>query len=68
MCIRDRNGDKAIARITDWQAGEKNPTGEIINVLGKAGENNTEMHAILAEYGLPYEFPKEVENLSLIHI
>ncbi len=56
------NGDKAIARITDWQAGEKNPTGEIINVLGKAGENNTEMHAILAEYGLPYEFPKEVEN------
>ena len=57
-----QNGDKAIARITDWQAGEKNPTGEIIQVLGKAGENNTEMHAILAEYGLPYEFPKEVEN------
>ncbi len=57
-----RNGDKAIAKITDWQAGEKNPTGEVIAVLGKAGENNTEMHAILAEYGLPYEFPKEVEN------
>ncbi|MBL0047170.1 MAG: ribonuclease R [Bacteroidetes bacterium] len=56
-----RNGDKAIAKITDWQAGEKNPTGEIINVLGKAGENNTEMHAILAEYGLPYAFPPEVE-------
>jgi len=57
-----RNGDKAIAKITEWQAGEKNPTGEIVTVLGKAGENNTEMHAILAEYGLPYEFPKEVEN------
>ncbi len=57
-----RNGDKAIAKITDWQAGEKNPTGEIIDVLGKAGENNTEMHAILAEYGLPYSFPKEVEE------
>jgi ribonuclease R len=59
-----RHGDKAIAKITDWQAGEKNPTGEIISVLGKAGENNTEMHAILAEYGLPYEFPKEVENFA----
>lgn len=57
-----RNGDKAIAKITDWQVGEKNPTGEIIAVLGKAGENTTEMHAILAEYGLPYEFPKDVEN------
>ena len=57
-----RNGDKAIAKITDWQAGEKNPTGEIIAVLGKAGENTTEMHAILAEYGLPYEFPKAVEQ------
>ena len=57
-----QHGDKAIAKITSWESNEKNPFGEIIDVLGASGNNNTEMHAILAEYGLPYEFPKEVEN------
>lgn len=56
-----QQGEKAIARITDWPEGAKNPVGTIIKVLGKQGENNTEMNAILAEYGFPLEFPKEVE-------
>jgi ribonuclease R len=59
-----QNGDKAIARITDWPKNVKNPIGEIVQVLGKKGENETEMHAILAEYGLPYTFPEEVEQAA----
>ena len=57
-----QHGEKAIARITDWPEGAKNPIGSIIKVLGKQGENNTEMNAILAEYGFPLEFPREVEQ------
>lgn len=57
-----KNGQKAIARITEWPKNAVNPIGEIVDVLGNAGENNTEMHAILAEYGLPYAFPKDVEK------
>ena len=49
-----KTGDKAIARITSWPDEEKNPRGEVIDILGKTGENTTEMHAILAEFGLPY--------------
>ena len=48
--------------MTDWKAGEKNPEGEIIKVLGAPGEHETEIHSILAEYGLPYSFPEEVER------
>jgi ribonuclease R len=59
-----QNGDKAIARITEWPKNVKNPIGEIITVLGKKGENETEMHAILAEYGLPHAFPEEVEKAA----
>lgn len=59
-----KDGDKAVARITEWPEGAKNPMGEIINVLGKQGENATEMNAVLAEYGFPLEFPKEVEAES----
>ncbi|MFA6831216.1 MAG: ribonuclease R [Bacteroidaceae bacterium] len=55
------SGDKVIARVTEWPERAKNPTGEVIDVLGKAGENNTEMHAILAEFGLPYQYPANVE-------
>jgi len=55
-----KDGDKAIARIAEWPKGQKNPVGEIITVLGKPGENETEMHAILAEFELPYEFKEEV--------
>jgi ribonuclease R len=63
------DGDKVIANLTDWPQNSKNPFGEITQVLGKPGEHNTEIHSILAEYGLPYEFPKiveqEAENLDV---
>ena len=54
-------GDKAIVRIVDWNDDDKNPTGEVVDILGRTGENNSEMNAILAEYGLPYVYPKNVE-------
>ena len=56
-----KDGDKAVVRITEWPDEAKNPFGEVVDVLGKAGDNNTEMHAILAEYGLPYTYPASVE-------
>ena len=56
-----KNGDKVVARITEWRDEEMNPRGIIEDVLGKKGENNTEMHAILAEFGLPYSYPKSIE-------
>ena len=56
------DGDKAQAKITEWPQGAKNPIGEIIQVLGRQGENNTEMNAILAEYGFPLSFPAIVEK------
>jgi len=56
------NGDKVQASITDWPEKSKNPFGTITKVLGKPGDQNTEMHSILVEYDLPYEFPIEVEN------
>ena len=54
-------GDVVIARIEDWPKKADSPFGSIIKVLGKPGEHDTEIHAILAEYGLPYDFPIEVE-------
>ncbi|MEO5909399.1 MAG: ribonuclease R [Pelobium sp.] len=57
-----KNGVKALARIVDWPSGAKNPVGIIKSILGKQGENNTEMNAILAEYGFPLSFPEEVEK------
>ncbi len=57
-----KDGEKAIAKITEWPNDRKNPFGKIIEVLGQPGENETEMHAILAEYGLPYHFPRIVEK------
>ena len=59
-----KNGDKAIVRITEWPEEAKNPFGEVIDILGKAGDNTTEMHAILAEYGLPYVYPQAVETAA----
>ena len=56
------DGDKVIATLTDWPQNSKNPFGSITQVLGKPGEHNTEIHSILAEYGLPYEFPAHVEE------
>lgn len=55
------HGQKAIAKINDWPERASSPFGEITKVLGKAGEHNTEIHAILADYGLPYAFSDEVE-------
>ncbi len=57
-----QQGQRAIARITDWPANASSPFGEVVEVLGDAGDHNVEMHAILAEYGLPYSFDAEVEN------
>lgn len=56
------DGDKVVARIVKWEEEHENPLGEIIRVLGKPGENETEMHAILAEFGFTPEFPESVEN------
>jgi len=57
-----KDGYKAIAKIIDWPEDAKNPIGEITHVLGKQGENNAEMNAILADYGFPLAFPDEVEK------
>lgn len=59
-----KTGDKAVVKITEWPENAKNPIGKVIDILGKSGENTTEMHAILAEYGLPYSYPKEVEEAA----
>ena len=55
------NGDVVVVKIEDWPKKADSPFGSVIKVLGKPGEHNTEIHAILAEYGLPYDFPIEVE-------
>lgn len=56
-----KTGDKALVEITEWPDRAKNPVGEVIDILGIAGTNNAEMHAILAEFGLPYKYPEAVE-------
>ena len=53
-------GDKVLVRVIDWPEGERLPHGELLDILGKAGDNDTEMHAILAEFDLPYRFEREV--------
>ncbi len=58
-------GDKAVVKITHWPGRDsKNIIGEVIDILGKTGENTAEMHAILAQYGLPYRYPKNVEEAA----
>ena len=59
-----QTGMKAAVVVDHWNRNEIGPWGHIVDVLGMPGENNTEMHAILAEYGLPYRFEKEVENAA----
>lgn len=60
-----KTGDKAVVKITQWPSKDsKNIVGEVIDVLGKEGDNNVEMHAILAQYGLPYKYPKNVEDAA----
>ena len=56
-----KNGDKAVVKIVEWPEDAKNPIGQVVDILGQAGDNTTEMHAILAEYGLPYVYPAHVE-------
>ncbi len=59
-----KNGEKALARITRWPINAKNPMGEVVDVLGEVGNNDTEIHAILAEFGLPYHYPESVEKAA----
>ncbi len=64
VSLRDLNGaehgEKVLVTITEWESSDKNPIGKVTKVLGKSGEHETEMHSIMAEYDLPYEFPAEV--------
>lgn len=57
-----QDGDKVLVKMIKWDSDSKNPEGEIIKVLGAPGEHETEIHSILAEYGLPYTFPEDVER------
>ncbi|MCA0131259.1 ribonuclease R [Winogradskyella alexanderae] len=58
---RAQDGDKVLVTLTDWPENASSPYGKVVEVLGKPGEHSTEIHSILAEYGLPHEFPYEVE-------
>lgn len=58
------DGDKVLVSLEDWPEKADSPHGKVIKVLGKPGEHNTEIHSILAEYGLPADFPEEVETFA----
>ncbi len=63
--IKDaKDGDKVLVEITEWPDNADSPYGTITEVLGTPGEHDTEIHSILAEYGLPYSFPLEVERFA----
>lgn len=62
--MKAEDGDKVLVTFEDWPDKADCPNGTIIKILGKPGEHNTEIHSILAEYGLPNEFPLEVENFA----
>lgn len=53
-----KDGEKVLVRVLEWPERAKNPVGEVLTVLGKPLDNDTEMHAILAEFGLPFSYPK----------
>lgn len=55
-----KDSEKVIVKLTNWKEGSKNPNGEIVRVLGSAGDNEVEIHAILHEYDLPYEFEQDI--------
>ena len=60
-----KNDEKAVVKVIQWpDANHRNMIGEVVDVLGKQGENDVEMHAILAQYGLPYKYPKAVEDAA----
>jgi len=60
------NGDKVVVEIVEWPEKANNPVGKVIDILGKPGLNDTEMHAILAQYNLPYKYPEEVEKFAAL--
>jgi ribonuclease R/exosome complex exonuclease DIS3/RRP44 len=62
--FKAEDGDKVLVQLEDWPEKQDSPTGKVIKVLGKPGEHNTEIHSILAEYGLPYKFPHKVEEYA----
>lgn len=59
-----KTGDKVIIEVTEWADGDKSPEAKVVEILGKAGENEAEIHSIMAEFGLPFRFPENVENES----
>ncbi|MDO5665866.1 MAG: ribonuclease R [Bacteroidia bacterium] len=59
-----KNGDKVVVEIVEWPEKANNPVGKVIDILGKPGDNTTEMHAILAQYDLPYKYPEKVEKAA----
>ena len=59
-----KDGQKVVVKITEWREKANNPEGEVIDILGAPGENQTEMHAILADFGLPYKYPVNVEKAA----
>ena len=59
-----KSGQKALVRIIEWPERSKNPMGEVIDILGEVGDNDTEMNAIMAEFGLPYKYPEAVEKAA----
>lgn len=59
-----KSGDKAVVQITEWPENSKSPIGRVLDILGKKGDNDAEMHAILAEFGLPYKYPAHVEEAA----
>ncbi|MBO4530251.1 MAG: ribonuclease R [Paludibacteraceae bacterium] len=59
-----KNGDKAVVKIVEWEKRDRNPVGEVLEVLGASGDNETEMHAILLEFGLPYSYPSALEDAA----
>lgn len=59
-----KNGEKVLVAMEDWPEKADSPFGSVIKVLGMPGEHNTEIHSILAQYGLPYDFPLEVEDYA----
>ena len=59
-----RTGDKAVVKIVEWPQEAKSPTGRVLDILGRKGDNDAEMHAILAEFDLPYSYPERVEQAA----
>jgi ribonuclease R len=59
-----QKGQKVVADIVEWKKGMKNPTGKVVDILGNLGDINVEMHAILAEFDLPYSYPEHIEKLA----